>query len=104
MGDEFTKLLHGVLPGRIVNSVDERQPFPFNEASHCFVGGDHEFFDDLMSQISLRPDNVFCLSLKIEDDLRFGKIEIEGSSPHSLLSKVLGKGGHAFQGGQEMKI
>ena len=79
-----------------MDSVDERGSTLFHEMSHGLIGSNHKFFNDLMSQVSLCSNDVFGLSLKIEDDLGFWKIKIKSSSVHPFLPKSLSEIGHPF--------
>ena len=63
----------------------------FHETGDRLVGGDHELLDDLMGQVPLCPDDLLGLSLKIEDHLGLGKIEIDGPPLQSLLTKPPGE-------------
>ncbi len=47
--------------------------------SNGAVGGEHELFDDAMSDVSLAAGYVGHLLLVVEFDDRFGKIEIDGA-------------------------
>ena len=60
-----------------MDAVERREVFRRQFARHRFVGGDHELFDDAMGDIALGADDVFRQPLQVEDDFRFGQIEVE---------------------------
>ena len=62
-----------------MDPVYGRQFFPEKIVCHCLVRGDHEFFDDLVREESLRTEDVLDAAFDIEDYLRLGEVEIEGT-------------------------
>ena len=79
-----------------MDSVDKWKPFFFRKMSDGLVGGDHKFFNDLMCQASLRPDDMLDLPLEIEDDLGLWKIKIKSPPSRPSLAKFLTEIGHEF--------
>src|SRR4030043_1122796 len=96
MGNKPSKLIHRFFFRRFMDSIDEWKSFFLHPMGNGLVGSDHKFFDDLMGQISLRPDDVLRLPLEIEDDLGLRKIEIKGASFRSSSAKFLAEIGHQF--------
>src|SRR4030042_6283394 len=101
MRNKPSKRVHCFSFRRFVDSIDKRRPSFLHKLGHSLVCGDHELFDDLVSQASLCPNDILCLPLEIEDDLGFWKIEINGSPCDSFLAKFLTEIRHEGEGGKE---
>src|SRR4030042_1448661 len=98
MRNKPSKFIDRIFFGRLVNSINERKPFSLHKMGDRLIGRDHEFFNDLMGQVPICSNDILCFSLEIENDLRFWKIEIKGSSFFSPLTKLLTEIGHKFYG------
>ncbi len=58
---------------------------------HRPVGGEHEFFNEAMGDVSLLPNDVQGLPLKIQDDLRLREIKVNAPLAHPHRSESVGQ-------------
>ena len=76
---QFFKFQNFAGVGFFVDAMESLDGTMEQVMSHRAVGGEHELFDDAMSDVSLAARYVGHVLLVVEFDDRFGKIEIDGA-------------------------
>ena len=65
--------------------------------SHSLVGGDHEFFDELMGEQVIQTANMIGNALIIDEDFRFGDAQEQAAPLPALLSQQAAEISHLGQ-------
>ena len=75
--------------GLIVDAKHRRQGAHGKEARHRFVGGEHELLDQAVGVVARAASDLGHPSALVEDDLRLGQVEVDGSAQAALPGELL---------------
>src|SRR3989304_1652224 len=63
-----------------MNAEDEGELFTPHVLCHGLIRREHEFLDDLMGDVPLSNNDVYGLTLEVNDDLGFREVKIDTAS------------------------
>jgi hypothetical protein len=74
---QFLEFEHLPRIGFLVDAMEGSDGAPFQVLRHGFVGREHEFLDDAMSDIAFAAEDALHPALGVEFDDRLGQVEID---------------------------
>ena len=72
--------MKGILIWPLMHTIEKWKIFFLELAGYGFIGRDHELLDDPVSDVALRPHDIFRQALQVENDFRLGQIEVKAPS------------------------
>ena len=102
--DKGGQRLYLVFIRRLVGSVEERHLPPEILLRHSLVCQQHEILNEPRGHISLVGPDLHRLPPLIQDQLGFGEIEVNGSSPVASLPQYTGELRHPGEHGNHVLI
>ena len=69
----------------------------FQVSGDALIGGEHEFFNDAVSNIAFRAGNALHQAMFIELNQRFGQIEIDRTPPLAFAIQDHGELAHGLK-------
>src|SRR5579859_1617022 len=79
-GGDFLELEHLFNVRLFVDSVERWDALPLQVARHSFIGGEHEFLNKAVRNISFGSGDSDHAAVLVKFDFRFGQIEVDGAA------------------------